>query len=81
MADYRRDLAQLDARTRAVALRMLVDALPPVESAPSEPPASGVVRRPTLLGVGVGEPPPAAPVNARVLAAAGLGPRPSGRDR
>ena len=77
MADYRRDLAELDARTRAVALRMLIDALPaPVESAESEPPVSAVVRRPTLLGV----PAPASlPSSPAVLKAMALGPRPRGR--
>jgi hypothetical protein len=76
LADYRRDLAALDAR-RAGAPGLRVE---PARQLTSEidvevPPVSAVVRRPTLLGVGVGEPPPQTPVNARVLAAVGLGVR------
>ena len=78
---YLADLAALDAR-RAGAPGLRVELARQLTSAIEvEAPVSGVVRRPTLLGVGVGEPPPQAPVNARVLAAVGIGPRPRGRVR
>ena len=81
MADYRRDLAELDARTRAVACACCSTSGRRWNRRLQSLPVSGVVRRPTLLDLGVDEPPPAVPVNARVLAAVGLGPRPSGRER
>jgi hypothetical protein len=119
LKDYRRDLSELDARTRATALRMLLDALPhPAglsEAAPSSEPVSGVVqrsapdvataramtaefdctdepptrvavprasfiRRTTLQGMPAAVPSCATASDA-CRVAAGLGPRPSGRNR
>jgi hypothetical protein len=73
---YLADVAALDLRrSDAPALRRLLDELLTVDAeliAPEAVPASGVVRRPTLLGIGTGAPPPSEPVTDRVLAAVGL---------
>lgn len=92
---YLADLAALDLKHRdAPALRRLLDEAVtqgaelgvPVPDGRAAPISRIVARalptppRPTLIGVGTGEP-PSAPVTARVLAAVGLGLRPSGRLR
>jgi hypothetical protein len=81
IADYREALRVLDAR-RAEAPGLRVELARQVTANAdrvTEPPPSGVRRRLTLVGSST--PPPMAPVTAAVQRAAGLGPRPSGRDR